>query len=96
MFKRQSSINVPARNRRSITNIKVESPTWKAIAGGTTTKSIISSIIYNKKMDITEQVKEIKKNLKILSRLEKEFAVKPNSDNDNPLLYCGVAKSNII
>lgn len=47
-------------------------------------------------MEITEKVNEIKKNLKILSKLEKEFAVKPNNDNDNPLLYCGVAKSNII
>ena len=47
-------------------------------------------------MEIEEQVKEIKKNLKILGKLEKEFGVKPNTDNDNPLLYCGVAKSNII
>lgn len=50
----------------------------------------------NWQVEITEQVKTIKKNLKILSKLEKEFSVKPNNDNDDPLFYCGVAKSNII
>ncbi len=48
-------------------------------------------------MDITNQVKEIKRNLKLLGKLEREFQLKPNYDgNDDPLLYCGVANSNLI
>lgn len=48
-------------------------------------------------MDITNQVKEIKRNLKLIGKLEREFGLKPNLDgNDDPLLYCGVANSDII
>ena len=47
-------------------------------------------------MEITEQVKTIKKNLKLIGKLEKEFGLKPNTDIDDPLLYCGVAQSNLI
>lgn len=47
-------------------------------------------------MEITEQVKEIKKNLKLISLLEKQFGIRPNSDVDDPLLYCGVAQSDLI
>ena len=47
-------------------------------------------------MEITEQVKTIKKNLKLIGKLEKEFGLKPNTDIDDPMLYCGVAQSNLI
>jgi hypothetical protein len=39
---------------------------------------------------------EIRKTLELISAIEKNFKIKPNNDVDDPLLYCGVADSNII
>lgn len=47
-------------------------------------------------MEITENVKIIKKHLKLISLLEKEFEMKPNYDSNDPLLYCGIVKSDLI
>lgn len=48
-------------------------------------------------MDISENVKRIKQNLKLITTLEKDFDVVPNNDNNNdPTLYIGVAKSDIV
>jgi len=43
-----------------------------------------------------ESLNLIRKNLKIIDLIEKKFKIKPNNDVDDPLLYCGVADSNII
>ena len=47
-------------------------------------------------MEINEQIDEIKKNLKLIGLLEKQFDMRPNPDVDEPLVYCGVAKTNLI
>ncbi|MEW6712147.1 MAG: hypothetical protein AB1403_20170 [Candidatus Riflebacteria bacterium] len=39
---------------------------------------------------------QIRKHLKIIDLIEDRFKIKPNNDVDDPLLYCGVANSNII
>ena len=39
---------------------------------------------------------EIRKNLELIDLIESKFKIKPNNDVDDPLLYCGVADSNII
>ncbi len=42
------------------------------------------------------QVKKIREALKIIDLIEAKFKIKPNHDIDDPLLYCGVADSNIM
>lgn len=41
-------------------------------------------------------VEEIKKHLQIIDLIEDKFKIKPNNDVDDPLLYCGVANSDIM
>jgi hypothetical protein len=43
-----------------------------------------------------ESLKKIRENLKLIDVLEKKHKISANSDNDDPLLYCGVVESNII
>ncbi|GAB4272686.1 MAG: hypothetical protein Kow0029_11610 [Candidatus Rifleibacteriota bacterium] len=38
----------------------------------------------------------IRETLKVIDVIEAKFKIKPNPDVDDPLLYCGVANSNII
>lgn len=42
------------------------------------------------------QLKKIRESLKIIDLIEKKFKIKANNDIDDPLLYCGVADSNIM
>lgn len=42
------------------------------------------------------QLKKIREALKIIDLIEAKFKIKPNHDIDDPLLYCGVADSNIM
>lgn len=42
------------------------------------------------------QLKKIRDTLKIIDLIESKFKIKPNHDIDDPLLYCGVADSNIM
>lgn len=45
-------------------------------------------------MPISEEVKAIKLDLKLIGRLEKKYSVVPNnSDNSDPTLYVGVAET---
>jgi hypothetical protein len=39
---------------------------------------------------------EIRKTLKLIDVIEKKYNIKPNTDVDEPLLYCGVADTNLI
>lgn len=39
---------------------------------------------------------EIRKTLELIDLIEARFKIKPNHDVDDPLLYCGVADSNLI
>ncbi len=39
---------------------------------------------------------EIRKTLDLIEIIENKYRIKPNNDVDDPLLYCGVADSNII
>ena len=41
-------------------------------------------------------LKLIRDTLKLINRLEEKHKIVPNSDNDEPLLYCGVIKSDNI
>lgn len=43
-----------------------------------------------------ENLKNIRETLKVIEVLEKKFNLKPNNDVDEPLLYCGVAKTDIV
>ncbi len=43
-----------------------------------------------------EQLKTIRNILKLIDIIEKKYKIKPNNDVEDPLLYCGVADSNII
>ncbi len=43
-----------------------------------------------------ESLKKIRKTLKLIDVLENKYPIKGNSDNDDPLLYCGVVKSDIV
>lgn len=47
-------------------------------------------------MTVIENVTEIKKDLKLISVLEKKYNIKPNNDVQEPMLYCGVAESDLI
>ncbi|MDD2997540.1 MAG: hypothetical protein EOM80_10255 [Erysipelotrichia bacterium] len=42
------------------------------------------------------QLQEIRKILGLIDLIEGQYKIKPNHDVDDPLLYCGVADSNII
>lgn len=39
---------------------------------------------------------EIRKTLKLIDVIEKKYNIKPNNDVDEPLLYCGVADTDLI
>ena len=41
-------------------------------------------------------LESIRRHLKIIDLIEDKFKIKPNNDVDDPLLYCGVANSDII
>lgn len=43
-----------------------------------------------------KNLEEIRKHLKIIDLIEDKFKIKANNDVDDPLLYCGVADSNIM
>ncbi|MDD3001509.1 MAG: hypothetical protein PHF29_07130 [Candidatus Riflebacteria bacterium] len=43
-----------------------------------------------------EYLEKIKNALKIIGNIEEKYKIKRNADVDVPLLYCGVAQSNII
>lgn len=43
-----------------------------------------------------EQLKTIRSVLKLIDVIEKKYRIKPNNDVEDPLLYCGVADTNII
>ena len=43
-----------------------------------------------------QNLDKIKNTLKIIDNIEKKYKIKRNADVDDPLLYCGVAQSNII
>jgi hypothetical protein len=45
---------------------------------------------------LVDHVQSIKDVLSIIPELKAKFGVKRNSDNDDPLLFCGVATSDII
>ena len=40
-----------------------------------------------------ESLKKIRDVLKLIDRLENKHKIKPNRDNDEPLLYCGVVET---
>jgi hypothetical protein len=41
-------------------------------------------------------LEKIRKTLKVIDLIEDKFKIKPNNDVEDPLLYCGVADSNIL
>jgi hypothetical protein len=41
-------------------------------------------------------IKKIRDTLKVIKIIEKKYKIKPNNDVDEPLLYCGVADSDIL
>ncbi len=47
-------------------------------------------------MDINEQITEIKKNIKLIGLLEKNYDMRSNPDVNEPLTYCGVTNSDLI
>ncbi len=45
---------------------------------------------------MNKHLPEIRKILELIEIIENKYKIKPNNDVDDPLLYCGVADSNII
>lgn len=43
-----------------------------------------------------KNLEQIRETLKVIDLIEEKFKIKPNNDVDDPLLYCGVANSNIM
>jgi hypothetical protein len=43
-----------------------------------------------------KQLQDVRETLKLINIIETKYRIKPNNDVDDPLLYCGVADSNII
>ncbi|MGM0598955.1 MAG: hypothetical protein ACQETH_03955 [Candidatus Rifleibacteriota bacterium] len=41
-------------------------------------------------------IKKIRATLKLIKIIEEKYKIKPNNDVDDPLLYCGIADSDII
>jgi hypothetical protein len=41
-------------------------------------------------------LQKIRNTLKVIDVIEKKFKIKPNNDVDDPLLYCGVADSDVL
>ncbi|HNX74612.1 MAG TPA: hypothetical protein PLM07_20260 [Candidatus Rifleibacterium sp.] len=45
---------------------------------------------------MNKHLPEIRKTLELIDIIESKYKIKPNHDVDDPLLYCGVADSNLI